>query len=130
MSKITVERFGKECEMIAFRQDKNRALTVEFTDEVSGYVSVNKLCVKIDGKSCTLKVNLLDDGEYTPRLILEDMTVDLPKIKKLYGFISPAEHSADFVASLSARERRLRIRVETLEKRLNEIEEKVSSRIF
>ena len=130
MSRLTVERFGRECEPVSFRQDKNRALVIEFTEECSGRVSLGGIVKEIDGRSVSFNLIGLSDGEYTPHLILDDMTVDLPPIRKTFGIISPAQQEPDFIGKLSARERRLEIRVEALEKRLEEITSKINGSIF
>lgn len=125
MSKIRIELFGNEAELISFKQDGGDSLVMEFGEEYDGYLSIGKLTARIKGATCALDTRRLADGEYTPRLILTDMTVDLPRIKKYCGIITPPDPELPYVHKLSLRERRLSSRVAELEKKVEEITEKV-----
>lgn len=125
MSKVIIERFGRECEVVSFKQDPESSLIVEMTEDTEGYINLGSQTVRLKGRSCIIDARGLKDGEHTPHLILSDMTLDLPKIKKQCGIITVAERESDFLTRLSLREHRLSNRVEMLEKRLEEITEKV-----
>ena len=125
MSKIIIECFGKEAELISFSQNGDQAVVLEFTEEYDGYISLDSITARIKGSSCALDTRRLGDGEYTPRLILSDRTVDLPRLKKQLGTISPMEPERPYVVALSLRERKLCQRVDLLEKRLEEISKKI-----
>ena len=126
MSKINIELFESDAELISFKQNGERSLVFDFSTMLDGYISLGTLTSRICGTSCAIDIRRLDDGEYTPHLILADRTLDLPKIKMQYGIIMPLEPDTDFVTKLSLRERRLKKRVDELEKKLEELTKKVS----
>ncbi|MBO7195842.1 MAG: hypothetical protein J6V80_00735 [Clostridia bacterium] len=131
MSKIRIECFGNEAELISFSQDGERTLQIDLGGEYDGYISIGRLTSRIKGASCSMDMRGLEDGEYTPRLIVADMTVDLPKIQKQYGIITPTEPELPYTLALSLRERRLRERVDRLEKRLEELTKRIEGeRLF
>lgn len=131
MSKISIELIGSDAELISFKHSGERSLIFDFSVMLDGYISLGALTSRICGTECAIDTVRLDDGEYTPHLILADRTVDLPKIKKQYGIITPLEPDISFVTKLSLRERRLEKRVDDMEKRLEELTKKVSgTRLF
>ena len=125
MSKINLELFGRDPELISFEYKRDGTLVFEFTEDQDGYICLGKRTARIKGKSCAIDVRDLECGEHTPRLILEDMTVDLVKIQNENGAIHPKEHEIGEIGELSLRERRLARRVEELEDRLEILEKKV-----
>ena len=131
MGKITLELFGRDCEIISYEYKKDDILCFEFTEELSGYIQLDNRVEKLNGKSCLINIRELPVGEHTPRLILEDMTLDLPSLTNENGAIYPSPHTVEEIGSLSLRERRLCRRVNELEGRLEKIENKVfGARIF
>ena len=131
MGKIILELFGRDCEIVSYEYKKENYLTFEFTEELDGHLVLGRSTEKLKGKSCTVNIKELADGEHIPRLILKDMTIDLPKLINEYGIIYPAEHSLNEIGEISLRERRLSRRVTELEARLEEISKKVfGSTIF
>lgn len=131
MSKISLELFGRDCEITAFEYTKNCMLVFEFTEAIDGYIQLGAHVAKFRGKECAVSLLNLNDGEHTPRLILMDSTVDLPVIIYENGVIYPKEHATKEIGELSLRERRLCRRVNELEERLDEISKKVfGSTIF
>lgn len=125
MSKMNVQCFGRNSELVSFKEDTEKMLVFEFPEEYDGYLSLGEITAKIKGKSCAVDTRRLADGEYTPHLILADVTVDLPKLKKQYGSITPTSPRLDEINSISLRERQLNERVSKLEKRIEKISEKV-----
>ena len=125
MGKINLELFGRDCEILSYEYKKADFLRFEFTEELSGYIQLGKSTARLNGKACDVDVRELSPGEHTPRLILEGMTIDLPRLKNEYGSIYPLEHTVEEIGELSLRERRLCRRVNELEARLKEISEKV-----
>ena len=131
MGKISLELFDDGCELISFEYKKENSLTLEFTEELDGYISLGSHHARLKGKSCHIEVRDLAEGEHTPRLILRDKRIDLPKMVNESGAIYPKEHSLTEIGQVSLRERRLGRRVAELEKELLEIKNKVfGSRIF
>ena len=121
MSKIRIECFGDEAELVSFTQDGERNIQIDLGGEYDGYISVGKLTARIKGSLCSIDARGLEDGEYTPHLILNDRTIDLPKISKQYGIITPIEPELPYTLALSLREKKLRARVEELEKGLEKL---------
>ena len=131
MSKINLELFNRECELIDFEYKKDGMLIFEFTEGYDGYILLGKHTARIKGKNCAIDVRDLECGEHIPRLILEDATIDLTKIKNENGAIYPKEHSIREIGEISLRERRLERRIDRLENRLETLENKVfGSSIF
>ncbi|MBR5144656.1 MAG: hypothetical protein IKW53_06360 [Clostridia bacterium] len=131
MSKINIELFGRESELVAFSQDGIKSLVIEFNEELDGYVALGKVTARIRGRGCAIDLRNLPDGEYTPHLILSDKTLDLPEVRLHCGIITPSEPEVAYTTRLSLRERRLRERVDMLEKRLDEITKRITgSSIF
>ena len=125
MGKLSLELFGRDCEILSFEYKKEGVLLFEFTEELDGYIHLGKQIARIKGSTCAVDVRLLEDGEHIPRLILTDMTVDLPRIKNENGMILPVEREVKEIGDISLRERRLCRRVNELEARLDEISKKV-----
>ena len=125
MSKISLELFGRDCEVTAFEYMKDGMLVFEFAEELDGYIQLGRHAVRFKGKKCAVNVRDLEGGEHIPRLILTDATVDLPRLVNENGAIYPAECSVSEIGGLSLRERRLCRRVNELEARLDEISKKV-----
>ncbi len=125
MSKLKIECFGNDAELISFINESGPDLVIEFVEEVDGYVSLGNQAVKIMGKKCVLDKRKIPDGEHIPHLVLSDKTLDLPKLKKLYGSIEPAAHDIREIGELSLRERYLNRRVSLLEKQIEELTKKV-----
>ena len=131
MSKIVIECFGDEAQLITFTRDGEPNLVIELGEEYDGYISMGNCGARIKGASCALDTRRLADGEYTPRLILDEGTILLPGLIKQHGIISPKEPDVDYIRALSLRERRLNARVDTLENELKEIKNKVmGTRLF
>ena len=131
MSKISLELFGRDCEIVSFEYKKNSMLLFEFTEELDGYILLGRHTARLKGRGCAVDVRDLEDGEHIPRLILEDATVDLPKIKNENGIIIPTERGIAEIGDISLRERRLCRRVNELEARLDELSKKVfGAKIF
>ena len=131
MSKITIELFGRESELVAFSQDGRKSLVINFNDALDGYVALGRVTARIKGTECAIDLRNLADGSYTPHLILSDKTIDLPEVRLHCGIITPSEPEVAYTTRLSLRERRLSHRVDMLEKRLDEITKRITcSSIF
>ena len=131
MSKINIELFGRETELVSFSQDGRKSLVIEFNEELDGYVALGTVTARLRGTGCAIDLRNLPDGSYTPHLILSDKTLDLPEVKLYSGIITPSEPEVAYTTRLSLRERRLSQRVDKLEKRLDEITKRITgSSIF
>ncbi len=126
MSKINIELFGNDAELVSFDGEEGGTLSFEFPTLYDGYISLANQTARITGRECTVSTVNIENGEYIPHLILTDRTIDLPKIRVLHGVISPVEPDRSHITRLSLRERRLCERVYSLEKRLDELTKKVT----
>ena len=125
MGKLKLEIFGRSCEIISFQYEKDSAFCFEFTEAYDGYIQLGKTMGRLKNGNCAVDIRNLECGEHIPRLILEDMTLDLPTIVNENGAVYPKEHSVSEIGEISLRERRLCRRVNELEARLDEITKKV-----
>ena len=125
MSKIKLELFDKNVEITSFEYEKEYDLHFEFATDTKGYIILDGRCGQIHGKSCCVDVRELSEGEHIPRLILEEATVDLPKIINEHGLIYPSEHTLGEIGEISLRERRLCRRINELEEKFEQISKKV-----
>lgn len=131
MSKIKIECFENEAELVSFTQDGERTVQLDLSGEYDGYISIGRLTARVKGAVCAIDIRSLEDGEYTPHLILQGRTVDLPRIKKQFGIITPIEPELPYAMAISLRERKLAERVTRLEERLEELITKVEgTRLF
>ena len=125
MSRIKLELFGRECELISYEYKKDGSLVFEFTEDQDGYICLGKHTARIKGKNTAIDVRDLRCGEHIPRLVLEEMTIDLVKIQNENGAIYPKDHEISEIGDVSLRERRLARQVNELEERLEKLEKKV-----
>lgn len=131
MSKIKLEIFDRDVEVISYLPERSKLFIIEFTEEIDGYIVMGAQSVRIQGNECAVDIRNMQDGEHLPRLILEDKTLDLPILIKDFGIVRPKEHELCEIGELSLRERQLCRRVLELEKKLEKISEKVyGSTIF
>lgn len=125
MSKINIEILGRDAEQVSYTQDGEPMLVLEFTEELDGYVALGSTTARIKGSQCTLNIRQLSDGEYIPHLILENKTIDLPRIALSCGIITPTEPQIPYTTRLSTRVKQLTRRLDGLEKRLDEITKRI-----
>ncbi|MBO5907175.1 MAG: hypothetical protein J6Q85_03380 [Clostridia bacterium] len=118
MSKIVIDFFDGEAEIVDLTADGKSTLELVFPREIDGFVSINMIAARIKDGRCFIDGRLFDSGKYTPELIREGVRRPLPPIvKNSEGFFA-AECTSEYVRKLSIRER-------ALEKRVSELEEKM-----
>ena len=125
MSKIRIECFGGEAELLSFESDGNYIADISFSEAYDGFISIENILTRVSRGVCALDTRLISDGEYEPTLILEHGTVKLPRLKKCAKLLRPAECDSDYVRRISLRERRLTERVKTLEAEILKISKSV-----
>ena len=131
MSKIQIECFDDMAEISSISTEESKFLTLKFNTGYNGYISLGRITVRIVGEECCIDASGLDDGVYSPKLILCDRSINLPPIRKEKGLISPVDYDIGYLRELSIRERRLSQRVESLSQKIEQINEKVfGSSIF
>ena len=121
MNEIAIEIFGSEAELLSSECGNRGALRLAFTGINEGFVSIDGVVCPVKEGKCIFDTRLISRGVHEPRLIMKGSSVPLPKIVKGRDTVSPAEHSADYVRSISLRERRLEARVGELEAKISEI---------
>jgi hypothetical protein len=122
---MTVEIIGDGCEMISFDGGEGGILSLEFADDVSGYICLAHLAVRVEGNSKLLDLSRLPDGEYSPVLVTEEKQIDLPKIKKAAGCLYPVPYGIAQLATVSMMARRNGERLRDLENRVSELEKSI-----
>lgn len=125
MSNMKIELYGRNAELCSFTGEDSSSLILSFDSEHNGYISLGPITARISGKECAVDIRRLCDGEYTPHLILADMTVDLPRIKIIHGIPAPIQPGKRTINDISLRERRLSVRVDLLEQRVEELTKKI-----
>ena len=131
MSRIEIECFDNEAEIVGLVIDGRRILTIKFNNAYDGFLSIGAYAVRLIGDECSVDISSIEDGVYQPKLILCDKVIPLPQIKKENGIIMPTEYDLSYLRELSIRERRLCQRIDRLEKKTEEIYKKVfGTKIF
>lgn len=125
MSKISFELFGSEVEVVGIINDSEYELMLEFSGVESGFVRIGELAERLDSGACVFDLRLLDNGEYTPELFLDEARITLPKITKTGCLIEIDDCTVDYLRAVSQRERALRSLVKTLEEKIALLEERV-----
>ena len=117
MSKIVIDIFDGEAEIIEQSADGGSTLEFVFPSDTDGFVSIDAIASVIKDGRCVIDGGLLDNGKYTPVLITPNSRHPMPPIvKNSEGFFA-AECSSEYVRRLSARERALEKRVRALEEK-------------
>lgn len=125
MSKIKLMLYGAEAEVLESLPDSSNVLTLDFCEELSGFVRIGELTARLSGGRCDFDLRLLENGDYSPELILKSERIPLPLIRKFGSGIVCCDCTEGYIRSASQRERELAKRVGALENKLREIEEKV-----
>ena len=125
MSKISLEIYNDACEIASFSKDNEYMLTFQFPDDTEGYVTVGDAIGKLERGVCSIDTRSLENDSYAPNLILDDVIIALPQIKKLGKAITILPVSDEYTRDASRRERMLEGRVSEVEARLEEISERV-----
>lgn len=125
MSRIYIECHGDGADLVSFDQSAEGKLTLVFNKGYNGFISIGHIAARIVGNECNIAIKGLDDGVYTPKLVLCDRVIDLPSVLKENGSIIPQAPNADFIRGLSIRERRLDERVARIERMVEEMYKKV-----
>ena len=126
MSRLTIELYDLEAEVVTFREDSSELLEIVFTDPCDGFVTAGGITSRVKDGRCVFDLRLMDDGETEPVLILREGRFKLPPINKQSGSIALAHPGLDYIVRLSQKERMLSKRVEELEKRIEELSKSIT----
>lgn len=125
MSKIRLEIFDREVEILSYEHRAGESLLIEFANNIEGYVLLGGHIARVENGQCSLKTDWLEYGEHTPRLVLQEVTLDLPRLIKKGDSVFLSVHGPEDIGDLFIREQRLRRRVDEQEKMLKEISKRV-----
>ena len=128
MNKMIIECFEKESEMVSFYPGVGCLISLTFTEPTEGYISIDYKTEKIIDNSCLIDLTRFPDGEHTPVLTTEDRLILLPSITKEGNKIIPTDYQIVFMRKLSLHQKRSELRLQNLEKRIEEIEKKITGR--
>ena len=125
MSKIVIECFDNGAEISSFQITNSATIEYIFNGVEEGFVNLKENSYKINNGRCEIDTLRLCDDEITPHLVLEKRKIELPIMIKRGEEYVLGNCDDDFLRNLSLREARLNERVGQLEKKLNEISNKV-----
>ena len=125
MSRIYIECHGDGADLVSFDKSEGGNLTLVFNKGYNGFISIGHISARIVGNECSITLRNLDDGVYTPKLVLCDKVINLPSVRKENGSIIPIKPNIDYLSELSIRERRLSERVDRLSTMVEEMYKKV-----
>ena len=124
MIEIIICIYENEAEISSYKSGRGEAAFV-FPDNVEGFLCLGSETCRLSGGKCCLKLQAIEDGEYTPRLITQNGTLHLPKIIKEGNTLFPKPYDDDFTRSLSKRERQLERKVKELEETVSRLTKSV-----
>ena len=125
MSKIKFMLYETEVEILESLSDSQNLLSLDFGKELDGFVRIGERAARLSGGKCDFDLRLLENGDYTPELILKNERIPLPLIRKFGSGVICCDCTESYIRSVSQRERELEKRVSALENKLRETEEKV-----
>lgn len=125
MSLIKVEIYADECEVVGIKQDNGARLTVEFSEELDGYLTFGGAVARVCDKKCILDKGHIGNGAHDPALITENRIIRLPRLMKTGRHVELLPPSEEYIRRASIRERNLEERVKALEGVVSALEDKV-----
>lgn len=125
MSRLKFKLYGSEVELISMASDSSGSLELDFSENSSGFLRIGKLALKLTDGKCIVDLRLLENGEYTPELVLDNRLVVLPLMRKFGNVVECLDCTADYIRAASQRERALAELVATLEEKIKLLEDKV-----
>lgn len=125
MTRLVIGIFDGEAELIKYEREGGHEMEITFSEPYDGFITFGELTVRVKEGKSLLDVRLLDDGEYTPFLILKDCRRRLPRLAKRSRALEPIDPDSDFIREVSLRERKLSKRVAELEAQIEKISKSV-----
>lgn len=120
MSRIRYEFFGSAFEISEVTLDGGD-ITFIFPEGTRGYFCLGSKKYRLSSNELTIPLSLIENGSYTPRLIIPEAELTLPPIEKRDRLVSlPEEEGA--ARRLSLKLARISQRVRELDKKLSELE--------
>ena len=120
---MALKIFNSGAEILEFTKGSGEVLEISIGN-LCGHVSVGSITARAND-SCIINLSHLPDGEYEPKLILQDRVIPLPVIVKQLGIIRPKEYEPSYMRTLSLALREAEERITSLEKTIEKIERKV-----
>ena len=107
MNKMALKIFNSGAEILEFTKGSGEVLEISIGN-LCGHVSVGSITARAND-SCIINLSHLPDGEYEPKLILQDRVIPLPVIIKELGIIRPKEYEPPVKPARACAYRKARI---------------------
>lgn len=125
MSRLKFQLYERECELLEQLHDSSDSLEVDFSENLSGFLRIGNLTARLSDGKCQIDLRLLENGDYTPELVLDGRLVLLPLFKKFGSVVECVDCTDAYIRAISQRERALSERVKTLEEKISLLEDRV-----
>lgn len=125
MSRLNFRLYERECELIEQLHDSSDSLEVDFSEDLTGFLRIGNLTARLSDGKCQIDLRLLENGDYTPELVLDNRLVVLPLFRKFGNLVECIDCTDAYIRAVSQRERALSERVKALEEKTRLLEEKV-----
>lgn len=125
MNRMNIELFEGEAELLSFEKGKTHKLEISFTEPYDGFITAGGITARVCEGRCVFDLRLMDEGDTTPVLIQRSSRTVLPAITKLGSTVSPSGVSAEYIRTVSRRERLLCERVKRLEQEIERLTKSV-----
>ena len=120
MTEISYKIIGGFGECLAFKAGKSSTVKISIEDAEDGIIEIGPKAKRLLGGVCYLSLSELLDGDYSPTLSIKKRRIPLGAIRKMGDKLTrPPLDTA--IAS------RLFLRLEAAEKRIEELEGRISS---
>ena len=120
MNRISYEFFDSSCE-INEAVLEGGDITFSFPEGTHGYFCLGNKKYRLISNELTLPLSLIENGIYTPRLIIPEAELVLPPLEKRDRLITLPEKEGT-ARKLSLRLARISCRVRELDKKLTDLE--------
>ena len=120
MNRISYEFFDSSCE-ISEAVLEGGDITFSFPEGTHGYFCLSNKKYRLTSNELTLPLSLIENGIYTPRLIIPEAELVLPPFEKRDRLITLPEKEGT-ARKLSLRLARISCRVRELDKKLTDLE--------
>ena len=125
MSRLKFRIYGSDTELVDYCTDSSNTLEFDFCEDMNGFVQIGESALRLSGGKCIFDLRLIENGEYTPRLMVDKRLVNLPVIKKFGNLVECIDCTDEYIRAASQRERALERKVLELEEKIRLLDEKV-----
>ena len=125
MSRLKFKLYDREVELIEHSRDSSESLEMDFSENLTGFLRIGNLTARLSDGRCRVDLRLLENGDYTPELVLDRGLVVLPLFRKFGNAVECIDCTDAYIRAASQRERALSKQVATLEDKIKLLEDKV-----